>query len=415
MRTQHETNALERSNKMNRTQPCITIDVSKGSSHVCGFTEATVPCGKVKKIHHDKEGFQQIETLYYHLSRLTEKTPIIVYESTGIYHRGLRFFLEEMKLDFIEVSPLLSAKHRKNSSIRSAKTDVRDTYALSRLFYDVEFQLNQPIQEVYYQLQQLHRHYSSMVQLSIKCKVHFNEKLDILFPSFRTEIDDQVYNSYYLDLLKQYPHPKILMFKRVDVIERNLRENGIQKSRARSMAERIKNYCKNCYPGSLENSVDTLIFVKLIEQIQMYQAEKERISKKMIAYVNHLPLYRQLQSIPGIGPALASYLMSELGDLSRFEHHKQLLAYAGLDPIVSQSGKISGEGLKISKKGNKHLRRLLYQVVVMGVKSRFDHPIKAFYVKKKQTRSPKSAYIASCDKLLRIIFRMSQTGELYKI
>lgn len=41
--TQHKTNVLERRNDMDRTQPCIAIDVSKGNSHVCGFIEALKP------------------------------------------------------------------------------------------------------------------------------------------------------------------------------------------------------------------------------------------------------------------------------------------------------------------------------------------------------------------------------------
>jgi len=414
-RTQHRTNALERRNEMDRTQPCIAIDVSKGNSHVCGFVEALKPHKKVINVHHDQLGFQQIEMLYHHLQVITQKNPVVIFESTGIYHRCLRLFLEEKQFDFIEVSPLLSAKHRKNSAIRSAKTDARDTHALARLFYDVEFQLNQPTNEVYYQLKQLHRYYSALIPLFVKCKVHFNEKLDILFPSFRKDVDNNVYHPSYLNLLKQYPHPKVLSSKRVDVIARILRENGIQKSRVRHMAEKIKSFCKNCYPGTMDSSVDTLIFVKFIEQIQMYQSERERVLLQMIEYGKQFSLYYQLQSIPGIGPALSICLICELGDLSRFEHHKQLLAYAGLDPTIYQSGKISGEGLKISKKGNKHLRRLLFQSITISVNSNFDHPIKTFFQKKKQTRSIKSAYTASCDKLLRIIFRINQTGELYKI
>lgn len=413
--TQHKTNVLERRNGMDRTQPCIAIDVSKGNSHVCGFIEALKPTEKVIKIQHNHQGFDSIETLYNHLQVVTQKNPVIIFESTGIYHRCLRFFLEDKRFDFIEVSPLLSAKHRKNSSIRSAKTDARDTYALARLFYDVEFELNQPTNEIYHELKQLHRYYSGLTPLLVKCKVHFNEKLDILFPSFRSEIDDNVYKLYYLELFKQFPHPSCLSAKRIDVIERILHKNGMQKLRARLIAEKIKNYCKTCYSGSTDRSVDTMILVKFIEKIQMLQLERDQVLLRMMEYGEHLPLNLQLQSIPGIGPTISICLISELGDLSRFENSRQLLAYAGLDPIVYQSGKMSGQGLKISKKGNKHLRRLLFLAITLGVNSKYDHPIKDFFQKKKQTRPTKSAYIASCDKLLRIIFRINQTGELYKL
>lgn len=105
---------------------------------------------------------------------------------------------------------------------------------------------------------------------------------------------------------------------------------------------------------------------------------------------------------------------AELGDLSRFANNKQLIAYAGLDPVVYQSGQNSGKGLSISKKGNKHLRTLCFTAVQRSVSSRFEHPIKLFYQKKRQNTSTYSAYIASSDKMLRIIFSMNQTGESYK-
>ena len=98
-----------------------------------------------------------------------------------------------------------------------------------------------------------------------------------------------------------------------------------------------------------------------------------------------------------------------------FVNSKQIIAYAGLDPVVYQSGQNSGKGLSISKKGNKHLRTLCFTTVQRSVGSRFEHPIKSFYQKKRQNTSNYSAIIASCDKMLRIIFNMNQTGEIYKI
>lgn len=398
---------------MKTNQPCIAIDVSKGKSHVCGFTQSKESLGTVFEISHDKKGFHALESLKDKITQQTHSEPVFIYESTGIYHRPMKRYFDQFNHKYIEVNPLLAAKHRKNSAIRSVKTDARDTYALARLFYDVELPLNQRTDEVYYELKQLHRHYRSLTVHFIKCKVHFNETLDVLFPSFRSDVDDKVYNSYYLELLKQYPHPELLGNKRVDHIENILYLNGMSRLRTRRKAEEIKRYAQNCYPGSSVESVDTTILVSIINQIQSYHTQREEVIEKMTQLGNELPLYNQLQTIPGIASRSAVCLIAELGDLSRFRNSKQLIAYAGLDPVIYQSGQNDGKGLSVSKKGNKHLRTLLFSAVQRNVYSRYDHCIKRFFQKKKQNLTTKSAYIACCDKLLKVIFGMFKSGEDY--
>lgn len=413
MRTQSITNVLGRRIIMKLNQPCIAIDVSKGISHVCVYSKVREPFSKVFKIKHDRSGLGVLEETYEAVASESEKEPIFIYEATGIYHRPLRNYIETKGYDFIEVSPLLAAKHRKNSSIRSAKTDTRDTHALARLFYEVTFDLNNITDDVYYELQQLSRFYSSLEPQLIKSKVHFNEKLDVLFPNFRKEIDDCVYRKYYLEILKACPHPSLLANRRIDWIENMLIRNGIQPSRAQLKAQQIKAYCHNCWPGSQEDSIDSIILKTYIDQIQYYTKTRENTLSQMINMCEAIPLYHQLLSIPGISYNLACRLVAELGNLSHFLNHKQLLAYAGLDPIINQSGLLDGKGLSISKKGNKHLRKLLYLAISTSAHTKYDHRIKSHFQKKRQKSSPKSAYIASCDKLLRIIFKINQTGELY--
>lgn len=415
MRPQSKINALERKNVMSNKQPCIAIDVSKGKSHVCGFVSKKKAIGKVTSIRHDLDGFLEIDKLYELLLDSTDSDPCLIFESTGIYHRPLRRYLEVKGYNYIEVSPLLSAKYRKNSAIRSAKTDARDTHSLANLFYDHNLVSSEVVKDIYYELQQYHRHHYSLTVHLIKCKVHFNEKLDILFPNFRVDISNKIYEPYFLELLKALPHPNSLVSKRVDAIENILLSNGMQVGRVQTMARYIKEYCAKCCPGSDEYSGDTFILIEQINMIQDLIRRRDEVIKKMIILGESLPLYNQLLSIPGIGPNTAICLISELGDLNRFESSRQLVAYAGLDPIVYQSGNQDGKGLSISKKGNKHLRQKLYQVIKVSANSRQDHRIKEFVQKKRQTLSPKSAYIAGCDKLLKIIYRMNQTGDQYKM
>jgi transposase len=407
-------NMPERSCAMNSTQSCIAIDVSKGKSHVCAYATKDVMVQKPIEILHDREEFKVLDDLYNRLNTMEGSPPIFIFETTGIYHRPLKRYLKGQQYPQSEVSPLLAAKHRKNSGIRVVKSDKADPKSLVRLFYDVDLPLDQNLNDMYYELLQLDRNYQALTNLMVTCKVHFKEKLDILFPRFEDYFGN-VFLTYFLNLLEANPHPTLILHKRSDAIKRRLIEDGLQCGRSPSVVMALKNYCLNCTPGASAESVDTQILKLFIQQIRFYTNERNRIIEQMTGLVEDIPFFKQLKSIPGIGPLLAVRLFAELGDLSRFRNIRQLTAYAGLDPIVYQSGQNDGKHLSISKKGNRYLRSLLYQVICISTSLTIDHSIKIYVQKKKQTHPMKSARIAGCAKLLRIIYSLYRSGELYTI
>lgn len=397
---------------MKSTQPCIALDVSKGSSHVCAYESKDRLIQAPIQILHDREGFKVLDELVQTLSSDNESPPMFIYETTGIYHRPLKRYLSEKNYNQIEVSPLLAAKHRKNSGIRVPKSDKADPKSLARLFYDVNLSVKHKVDDIYYDLLQYDRYYQGLTRLLVECKVHFKEKLDILFPRFDTLFTD-IYTPYTLELLVQYPHPELILHKRSDALENELVKNGLQRNKSLKVIQKLKTYCQNCVPGSSPKSVDTGILKSYIREIQHYKSKRNEVIQSMITIAQEIPLYSYLQSIPGIGPILSIRLISELGDLSRFENTRQLVAYAGLDPVVYQSGQYEGKHLSISKKGNKYLRCILFQVIGLSICVKHDHSLKTYVQKKKQTHANKSAKIAGCAKLLRIIFSMYQSNEPY--
>ena len=139
----------------------------------------------------------------------------------------------------------------------------------------------------------------------------------------------------------------------------------------------------------------------------------------MIDMARKLPAYDLLLSIPGVGPVTALTILSEIDDIRNFKSSKQLVAYAGLDPSVHQSGKFIAGRCKISKRGTPYLRKALYQATVSGVakhKYGIYNPSLYDYYKTKvdQGKPVKVAIIASCHKLLRIIYAMLKNGEMYR-
>lgn len=140
----------------------------------------------------------------------------------------------------------------------------------------------------------------------------------------------------------------------------------------------------------------------------------EILSKKIAQLKDELCLYRSkerllLQSIPGVGPLTAESFISEIGDINRFKKPEQLVAYAGLDPRVHQSGtSVNGKGY-ISKRGNKLLRTRLFNAASVAVQR--DNMFKIFFQKKRSEGKPyRVALVATMRKMAHVIHAVWTRG-----
>lgn len=345
------------------------------------------------------------------------KKPVVLFEATGVYHKTLEFFVAEHKLELFVINPLHSAKFRKRE-LRSVKTDKRDCSNLARIYYNGLLKESYKEEEIYNELRQLNRYYETQVSHLVKCKVSFNEKLDIVFPGYN-ELFSKLYFDISLLIIKKYHHPKNIIGKEIKTISKYLEDKTIHKKiYCMNIAEKLINFSKQCCPGSDKKSVDVDILLGLINELEYYQDLCEKTLNRIINLAKNLPYFNILHSIPGIGENLAARLIAEIGDITRFENNKQLTAYAGIDPIIYQSGQMSGEHLKMSKKGNKRLRRLLYLAITCMLRNKSDNnSIRDFYKKKMQQTSGMKSMVASfacANKFLRIIYSMCINGTLYQ-
>lgn len=157
---------------------CISIDVSKGESHVGSFIDPITIYRKVFVIKHDVKGFQQIKALHDEMREKHQKEVRVVFEATGVYHRGLQNYLEQNNLKYQMISPLLSARFRKQS-LRSVKTDKADCTTIAKVYYNCELKESHRAEDAYYSLQQMSRHYEALLGHLRKCKVTMNETINV--------------------------------------------------------------------------------------------------------------------------------------------------------------------------------------------------------------------------------------------
>ena len=386
--------------------PIVSIDVSKGKSDYQAFKDLNVKYTGSRSIKHNKEGFDEIVNLVREMEKKLETEVCVVYEATGVYHRVLKKVLEDNNIKQFIINPLLSAKTRKNDSLRCPKTDKLDPKSIAKTYYSHSLHNSHKQETIYHELRELSRYYEDILVHIRKDKVAFRAQLDIVFPGYDTLYDD-LYGPVALAVIEKYPHPKVIQNKTCH-----------RQAVSDTMADKAIEYSKTIYSGCDKDDIEVLILQRFIKKLNEDMAEAERTIGEMIKLAQELPDFNIIKSIPGIGDNLAARIIAELGDMTRFKKKNELVAFAGLDPRISESGQNDGDHMHITKKGNKRLRCLLYLAVTCSIRlKRDDNSIKDFYIKKKQQSNPmcsKAAKTACASKLVRIIYSMCKTGELYQ-
>lgn len=396
---------------------CITIDVSQNKSHIQGFIGSNKPLNKARTMRHTKQGYQFILTLKDLIESKTNETPLIIFEFTGIYHKSLEKFLISQNLKYHIVAPLRAAKAR-NSEIREQKTDARDCLSLSKLFYTNNLGIFYSEDETYSNLRKLNRYYDTCMKHLIKIKVNFRETLAVIYPNYK-KLFTSIYSDDSLTFLKEFPHPFLYTSKSEDKIIETLKEkwNHLE-SWTSSKVKKLTPLVNEIVSGCTVTEPDIIMLLSYITQIEYYLNQIKVTVIQMNDLANKLPIYNLVHSLPGIQDILTCKFIAELGDISRFTNYKQIVAYAGVDPMIRQSGDKDGLHLKMSKKGNKRLRTILHLMVSSLIKAnREPNAIKTKYQKKTHQLNPlkpKVASMACANQLVRIIFYMHKTSSTYK-
>lgn len=155
-----------------------------------------------------------------------------------------------------------------------------------------------------------------------------------------------------------------------------------------------------------------------IKMLLEYQKHLSKFEEEIDALAKDIEEYNIIQSIPGIGEKIAATIISEIGEIERFDHPKKLVAFAGIDPSIFESGKFRGTVNRITKRGSSRLRHTLYTAVRCAIrdcrKSKTtdeliprNKRLREFYDKKREEGKPyKVAIIACANKLLHWIYAL---------
>lgn len=311
-------------------------------------------------------------------------------EATGHYWLSLYSFLLAHDFKIYVVNPIQTDGWRKGTEIRKRKTDIIDSMLIADLIRYGDFLETSLADEEVLSLRNISRFRNYLVNSSSDLKRKAIAVLDQVFPEYETVFSD-IFGKTSKELLLHFS--SALDFE--DISSQQLSEvleNITLKKLAVSKIDTLSRLAKDSF--GIKYSIDSfsLQLKMLIEQINFIQQQVEQLDDELNIILDKVN--STISTIPGIGPISAAVILGEIGDINRFSEPSKLVAYAGLDASVSQSGDYTNPNSRMSKRGSPHLRKAIYHAAFIAAMN--DPVFKAYYQKKRSEGKHHIVAVSAC-------------------
>ena len=332
-------------------------------------------------------------------------------EATGHYWLSIYSFLYDYNFHSIHViNPIQTDGWRKGTEIRKRKNDIIDSVLIADLIRYGDFVETSLSNEDLFSLRNICRMRNYLVQSTGDLKRKIICVLDQVFPEYQS-IFSNTFGTTSKQLLLDFSSPADFEELSVDVLTETL-ENLSRKKVGQSTAKKLINSAKNSFGITFSKESFTFQLKLLIEQIKFIEGQIKDCETKIEELMKKIN--SPITTIPGIGTILGAVIISEFGDINRFDKPSQLVAYAGIDATVSQSGEYEGTHNVMSKRGSPYLRKALFQAALVASNS--DPVLKAYYQKKRaEGKHHKTCIGAVARKLCNIIYAVLKNDKPYQV
>ena len=393
----------------------LSIDVAKNKSMIMLMNNNGEILIDSKEIKHNVEEFEKVKE---EIEKINPENLTVFMESTGIYHLPVERYFKENNFNTLVINSLTTKNNY--DTIRKTKTDKKDCYRLAKLFFVNEVEYHDLSKnDLYANLKAMTRQYFYLTQVNVSCKNRYKRLINICFPEFEEVFkSSRIYEETALNFIKVFPHAYIIKEKRIDALYNNLyKTNSRHDYYYKRLAQQIKDIAMNSYPGVDKEHADVKNLSDMAAVLQENIKALNEIKEKMIETAKQSPYFKIINSFYGIGEVLAAELLGEIGDVTRFDNHKQLIAFCGLDPTIIQSGKSINVHGAISKRGDKYVRWILFNISQMVVKLGHqcpNHPVYNYYLKKKAEGKHYYESLTACStKILRMLYSMCKNNTTF--
>ncbi|MSS43670.1 IS110 family transposase [Anaerosalibacter bizertensis] len=408
--------------------PVAGIDVGKNFSEMCILSPNNEIYHRIKIYHDSIDSIKKAIGLLQKAEKDFAIRPVVVLESTGHYHKILFHYLSDSGFEVSIINPIQSDSI-KNIGIRKVKNDKFDAHKIALLYRFYFIKTTVVPDDVIDCLKSLCRQYYKLGDELTTYKNRLIGIIDQVMLNF-TDVFQNVYSNTALAVLDRYPSPKQILKANkqtlISLIEKTSKKGlGWSTEKYELLVLKAKEFkdLSISNPGNLAILKVNISMVRTLQDAQkdILDAINEIILADSLEDNPVLaPIINLLCSIPGIGILTAATILAEVGDFSAFSSPNKLVAFFGIDPSVNQSGEFIGTRNKMSKRGSRLLRRVIFTTALANIRSKRNgdktNPVLYEFYQKKCTNKPKKVALgAVMRKLVNIIFAVMRDKKPFEL
>lgn len=409
-------------------RPIAGIDIGKFFSELVILSPTNQISCRMRINHDSITDIEKAVNLLEKAEKDFASRPFVVMESTGHYHKIL--FRSLCKAGYeVSITNPIQTDSIKNIGIRKVKNDKVDARKIALLYRFQELRTTSIPNEDIECLKNLCRQYYNLSDELTAYKNRLTAIVDQIMLNY-TDVFSNIFSKASLAVLEKYPTPSAILSadpqKLISLIKEKSRKSlkaSTQKhellvAKARAFASLSNEGSSNITMLSVYISMIRTLeenLEKLMKSIRMIIAQDMCKSVPVLALTLEL-----LQSLTGVGLLTAATLISEIGDFSAFSKPEKLVAFFGVDPSVMQSGEFTGTRNKMSKRGSRLLRRVLFTIALANIRTKRNKQacntvILEYYKQKCQNKPKKVALGAVMRKIICIIFAILRDRKPYEM
>ena len=329
-------------------------------------------------------------------------------EATGHYWYPIYSFLKAKGYTICVINPIQSDSLRK-MYIRQTKNDSIDSFLIAEVIRFGQFGTTSMADENILAMRQLCRYRDSVISSRTEIKLRIGTIMEQIFPEYEKQFSS-LWVSTSMGILEKYLTPENIENTPIDELFEIIKDKSHNRL-TRAKAISIKEAAADTFGIKIAQDAFSFQLKQLIDRMNFLDKQIEALDIEIMKYYEQFDCY--LHTIPGIGIIGAATILAEIGDISRFKNSSALVAFAGIDPTVRQSGEFNSTHNHMSKRGSPYLRHAIFLAATTC--SFHNSPLNAYYKKKRdQGKHHLTATGAVARKLTTVIYAVLRDSKPYE-
>jgi transposase len=329
-------------------------------------------------------------------------------EATGHYWYPIYSFLKARGYTIYVINPIQSDSLRK-MYIRQTKNDSIDSFLIAEVIRFGQFTTTSMADENILAMRQLCRYRDSVISSRTEIKLRISTIMEQIFPEYEKQFSS-LWLSTSMGILEKYLTPENIENAPIDELFEIIKDKSHNKLTMKK-AISIREAAADTFGIKIAQDAFSFQLKQLIDRMNFLDKQIEALDCQILEYYEKFDCY--LHTIPGIGMIGAATILAEIGDISRFKNSSSLIAFAGIDPTVRQSGEFNSTHNHMSKRGSPYLRHAIFLAATTC--SFHNSPLNAYYKKKRdQGKHHLTATGAVARKLTTVIYAVLRDSKPYE-